>query len=775
MRAVKRLYEFGPFRLDTYRGVLLREGEIVDVTPKVVDLLQVLIENNRQIVPREDLLSEVWPDTVVDEANINRTVSMLRRALAEAVIEDCIETIPKRGYRFTAEVREIEPGTVTVERVTRAEVTIKEESESRWPWVLGIVSLVIVLAVVAIYRFSRRTPAESAYPLRLTNNRASDDLPTWSPDGSRIAFTSNREGKNEIYVMRADGSDVKRLTFASSDDSGATWSPDGSKLAFTSNRDGNAEIYVMNSDGSNQKRLTTDGARDVHPVWSPDGSQLVFASNRNNSNPYNFDVYVMNADGSNPTRLTDDPEFDADPVWSPDGKHIAFTSARKGQFEIFVMDADGSNQRSLTTGASPAWSPDGSRIAFASRRGGRTHIYIIDPDGSNEIQLTFGAANETWPSWSPDGQIVFESDRDGNTEIYVIKVDELTRLTEDVADDIQPAWSPDGKRIAFASRRDGDFEIYSMDSDGQNQRRLTRTAEDDMQPVWSPDGRRIAFTSERDGRKQIYVMNADGSGARRLTNDSMGCAFPAWSHDGRKLACSCYGAHGGSIDVMNADGSGRIRLTDKPDSIEPSWSADGTKIAFASNHDVHYQLFAIDVSGKQTMKLTPDPPGYVGPPWHDSSEPAWSPDGKHIAFRKVIDDLGANMKIFVMNADGSHVVRVTHNPAIDRNPAWSPDGKKIAFQSNRRGNFDIYVVNVPTEIVILSRADGEGSQDGRMNRNLRSFPFATLRGQDDGILIAPRAWASREATGRTFSRISPSGFSRSQIVHHRIIRARGRF
>src|SRR5437867_2127924 len=233
--AVKRLYEFGPFRLDTYRGVLLREGEVVDVTPKVVDLLQVLVENNGQIVPREELLSEVWPDAVVDEANINRTISMLRRALGEAGV-DCIETIPKRGYRFTGEVREIDPGTVTVDRVTRAEVTIKEESESRWPWVLGVVALAVVLAVGAIYRLSRKTPTERAYPIRLTNNPGNDRLPSCSPDGTRIAFTSNRDGKDEIYVIQADGSNVKRLTFNSSDDWGAVWSPDGSKLAFMSRR-----------------------------------------------------------------------------------------------------------------------------------------------------------------------------------------------------------------------------------------------------------------------------------------------------------------------------------------------------------------------------------------------------------------------------------------------------------------------------------------------------------------------------------------------------------
>src|SRR5437867_3221431 len=600
--AVKRLYEFGPFRLDTYRGVLLREGEIVDVTPKVVDLLQVLVENNGQIVPREELLSEVWPDAVVDEANINRTVSMLRRALAEAGI-DCVETIPKRGYRFTGEVREIDPGTVTVDRVTRAEVTIKEESESRWLWILGVVALVVTLAVGAIYQFSRRTATAPTYPLRLTNNRASDDLPSWSPDGSRIAFTSNREGKSAIYVMHRDGSGVKRLT-QSADDSGAKWSPDGSRMAFTSRRDGNDEIYVMNADGTDQRNLTPGDGID---------------------------------------------------------------------------------------GFSPVWSPDGSRIAFCSLRDGKKHLFMIDPNGSNQIRMTSGAANDFWPAWSPDGeQLVFESDRDGNSEIYVINVDEVTRLTDDVADDVDPAWSPSGSAIAFASRRNGDFEIYVMNADGSSLRRLTQAHGDDIDPAWSHDGRRIAFTSSRDGRKQIYVMNADGSGAHRLTNVSEGGSLPSWSPDGRTIAFT----RNADLYVMQSDGTGSHQLTHTSESSGASWSPDGKQIVFRSNRDAHFQLFVVDAAGKETRKLTQDPPGYVGPPWHDSSEPSWSPDGKKIAFRKVVDDLGNNMKIFIMDADSTHPRRITHNPAVDRNPTWSPDGRRIAFQSNRSGNFDMYVVNV---------------------------------------------------------------------------------
>ena len=145
---------------------------------------------------------------------------------------------------------------------------------------------------------------------------------------------------------------------------------------------------------------------------------------------------------------------------------------------------------------------------------------------------------------------------------------------------------------------------------------------------------------------------------------------------------------------MNSDGTGRVRLTEKLGGTEPMWSADGTRILFASNRERHYQLFMIDLRTRQTTKLTHDPIGYVGPPWHDSAEGSWSPDGKRIAFRKVVDDLAVNMKIFVMDADGKHAVRLTHTPAIDRNPVWSPDGKKIAFQSNRGGNYDIYVLPV---------------------------------------------------------------------------------
>ena len=155
--ATKHLYEFGPFRLDTYRRVLLRDGQIVALTPKVLDLLTVLVENSGHVVPKDELLSEVWPDTVVDEGNINRNISTLRRALPD-VGADYIETVPKRGYRFAGEVREVD-ASVVLERVTRARVTIEEESDRRavWPLVTGSASsmrMVTVPGMVTLMGFS---------------------------------------------------------------------------------------------------------------------------------------------------------------------------------------------------------------------------------------------------------------------------------------------------------------------------------------------------------------------------------------------------------------------------------------------------------------------------------------------------------------------------------------------------------------------------------------------------------------------------------------------
>lgn len=258
---------------------------------------------------------------------------------------------------------------------------------------------------------------------RLTNHPRKEDFQAaWSPDGSKIAFSSDRDsepqrenktGKLDIYVMNADGSNSIRLTNNEFDNSFPNWSADGSQIAFTSERDDNRDIYLMNADGSNQTRLTTSKERDWLPRWAPAGSKIAFSSNRDGNN----EIYVMNTDGSGQINITNNKANDWGASWAPDSSQIVFSSDRDGNQEIYVMTANGSNQKRLTNDKGsdylPTWSPDGKRIAFVSDREGSLEIFTMNPDGTNLTNLTNnpGMRDGDWLiSWSPDGsQLTFAS------------------------------------------------------------------------------------------------------------------------------------------------------------------------------------------------------------------------------------------------------------------------------------------------------------------------------------------------------------------------------
>ena len=284
---------------------------------------------------------------------------------------------------------------------------------------------------------------------------------------------------------------------------------------------------------------------------------------------------------------------------------------------------------------------DNGRIAFASDRTtgegvdnpeGDFEIFSMNPDGTGLAQLTHNAASDFDPEWSPDGEkIAFQSDRELFSNIFVMDADgaDEARVTEGRSFDRSPTFSPDGGRIAFDSdleagegvdNPEGDFEIFSVRTDGSGLAQLTENAEADFQADFSPDGRKLAFVSRRDFRPGIYTMKADG---RRQKKVSRGPAVVFQS---------------------------------------PSFSPDGERIAFVSDEDGPLNIFAMDADGRRQVRLTENGVRV-------DSAPVFSPGGNRIAFQS---DRDGNFEIYKMRADGTGPVNLTNDPSGDFTPDWQP-------------------------------------------------------------------------------------------------------
>lgn len=282
--------------------------------------------------------------------------------------------------------------------------------------------------------------------------KVEDSYPSWSPDGKRITFHSNREGGvPQIYILDDNGQSIKRLTYSKTPSEGPIWSPDGSLIMYSNYVDGdNNEIFLMDTNGKNIKQLTNHPLRDGHAKFSPDGKKIIFNSQRDDDGQLelkNYELYEMNIDGSDIKRLTNYFEWDTYPSYSPDGKKIlwrrilADTTAPRGyNSEIFIMNRDGSGIKNLSNHKSydgyPEWSPDGTQIVFASSRHGQytdhIQLFVMNPDGSGIRQITFNEVGEedNRPDWSLDGKrIVFNRVNKEGTRIYIMNMSPSKNIT----------------------------------------------------------------------------------------------------------------------------------------------------------------------------------------------------------------------------------------------------------------------------------------------------------------------------------------------------------
>jgi TolB protein len=253
--------------------------------------------------------------------------------------------------------------------------------------------------------------------VRLTNDSADDFYPAWSPDGTQIAFASDRSSKAtanlphrpaggtvyHVFLVNTDGSGLVQLTTNDPMPYGdPDWSPDGQKIAYVSGEYGNAQIFTIDINNQERTRITFDTEFDWEPAWSPDSTRIAYVMYSTNA-----DIYVVNADGTNPLRLTNhDASDEWEPDWSPDGSAIVYSSLRNGNSDIFIMNADGSGEINLTqsenTEMNPSWSSDGQWILFCDVTPNVSmKLSKIKPDGSSRTELPLSGGLICDPAWEP--------------------------------------------------------------------------------------------------------------------------------------------------------------------------------------------------------------------------------------------------------------------------------------------------------------------------------------------------------------------------------------
>jgi eukaryotic-like serine/threonine-protein kinase len=454
----------------------------------------------------------------------------------------------------------------------------------------------VAIAAVAgwAWRNLRETPLPQAVPHQITAGAGWEAEAKISPDGSDVAYSAeDASGNVDIWLVDARGGTPIRLTDDPALDRSPSWYPDGSAIAFVSERNGSPCVWKVPRLGG-QTPTPVVAAADA-PAVSPDGSQIAFT--RPDAGGHSRIVVAPLADTSIPSVLTTDRDglWDHEsPAWSPDGRTICYA----GHTDLWTVPAEGGRASRLTVEGEadfePAWSPDGRWVYFSSMRGGTTAIWRVPAGGGTPGRVTMGSGPERQPSLSKDGSRLTYSTFSLNSNL-VVRVEKTGKEYEFGGErrELSPAFAPDGSAVAYVSdqlKSPPDLWIQPLSPDGSAAgaaRRLTDQPGSSTHPSYSPDGRWIAYYRVVNEQRDIWIVPADGGTPLRFTDDPAMDVHPAWSPDGRQIAFVSErggGSHVWLAAVANGKAAGPARqLTTGPlTHFDPSWSPDSSAIAFVA-------------------------------------------------------------------------------------------------------------------------------------------------------------------------------------------------
>jgi len=623
-QSVVHYYEFGPFRLETEERVLLREGELVPLTPKAFGTLLVLVERRGHIVDKDELLKRVWPDTFVEDSTLAKNIWTLRKVFGLREAEQSyIETIPRRGYRFVAPVKEIvgeEPVALPLSQAK--EEKGEPEASARKPLTSGN-----GLAVSNV--FDARSPNAAQWSRPSLARRLG-----WSAALLMIGLMAGTAiwliAFRPVPEAPAPNWRAIPLTTFPGRETHVAFSPDGRQIAFVWNgpRGDNADIYVKLIEAEMPLRLTTDPAADTSPVWSPDGKSIVFLRQSASGSAY----YQIPALGGAERKLADVFAYSLSfsghsPYFSPDGKYLAISdrSSTEEPLSVFLLSVETADRRKLTfpSGGTvgdyyPAFSPDGRWLAFVRATSLATSdLYLLPMPGGEPRRLTWDNLTIQGVAWTADSrEIVFASQRGGARGLWRIATTGGTpELASAIGQDVfGPAISPRGDRLAYTQTLD-DSDIWRIDLNaaqkGESLVKLIASSLLDSAPDYSPDGRKIVFASTRSGGRGLWVCDNDGARPRLLIDRGpYVTGTPRWSPDGRWIAFDSRSNDPGTggnpdIHVISSEGGPPRRLTTDPaEDVAPSWSRDGRWIYFGSTRGGSMQIWKAPAAGGQATQIT---------------------------------------------------------------------------------------------------------------------------------------------------------------------------